>query len=397
MKEAAKRTKTNPAEIYAENVKNLDPQSQARIPPEPIMKRTIRNQRKTEHPASGTSIEGEWCTTGNPDNKRLLLVDDGDEDRLVIFATDEGLQNLSKSNEWYMDGNFALSPKGFMQLYVIRVQINGIFVTAVYCLLTKKTQSTYERMLNCLMEKCAEKNIFLDPMYIHVDFEKAVINAIKIVIGEHVEVNGCFYHLTQATHRHIQKMGLTNEYKSDEEFSAFCRQLDALAFLPLCDVAEGMVYLKSIMPEKGSAILEYFDNTYVTGTFRRINSTQDNCIRLRNCPPLFPPHVWNVHNITLNDGDRTNNETEGWNHRFSKIVGHCHPSIWVLITKIRLEVANDETKLAQNAFGTLPRKKKSKIYAELQNKLKNICNEYSRGERDIPNFLKAIAYTIRYL
>eukprot|EP00102_Acyrthosiphon_pisum_P022290 XP_016659500.1 PREDICTED: endocuticle structural glycoprotein SgAbd-9-like [Acyrthosiphon pisum] len=123
-----------------------------------------------------------------------------------------------------------------------------------------------------------------------------------LTLCEHVEVNGCFYHLTQATHRHIQKMGLTNDYKSDEEFSAFYRQLDALAYLPLCDIAEGMVYLKSIMSEKGSAILEYFDNTYVTGTFRRINSTQDNCIRLRNYPPLFPPHVWNVHNITLNDG-----------------------------------------------------------------------------------------------
>jgi hypothetical protein len=138
MKETAKQTKMNPTEIYAENVKTLDPQSQARVPPEPIMKRTIRNQRKTKHPASETNIEGEWCTTGNPDNKRLLLVDDGDEDRLVIFATNERLQNLSKCNEWYMDGNFALSLKGFMQLYVIRIQINGIFVTAVYCLLTKK-------------------------------------------------------------------------------------------------------------------------------------------------------------------------------------------------------------------------------------------------------------------
>jgi len=61
-------------------------------------------------------------------------------------------------------------------------------------------------MLNCLLEKCAEKNIFLDP--IHVDFEKAIINAIKTVISEHIELNGCFYHLTQATHRHIQKIGL---------------------------------------------------------------------------------------------------------------------------------------------------------------------------------------------
>lgn len=49
-------------------------------------------------------------------------------------------------------------------------------------------------------------------------------------------------------------MGLTKYYKSDEQFSVFCRQLNALAFLPLCDVAEGMVYLKSIMPENVSAV-----------------------------------------------------------------------------------------------------------------------------------------------
>ena len=113
-------------------MKTLDPESQARVLSASIMKRTICDQRKTNHPASGINIVGEWCTTGNPDNKRLLLVDDGDvddEDRIVIFATDEGLQNLSKSSEWYMDSNFALSPKGFMQLYVIKIQIYGIFVT----------------------------------------------------------------------------------------------------------------------------------------------------------------------------------------------------------------------------------------------------------------------------
>jgi len=52
MKEAANQTKTNPAEIYAENVKTLDAQSQARFLPKPIMKRTIRNQWKTTHPAT---------------------------------------------------------------------------------------------------------------------------------------------------------------------------------------------------------------------------------------------------------------------------------------------------------------------------------------------------------
>lgn len=37
-----------------------------------------------------------------------------------------------------------------------------------------------------------------------------------------------------------------------------------------------------------------------------------------------------------------------------------------------------------------------KIYAELKNKLKKICGKYLSRERDLPNFLIAIAYTILY-
>lgn len=61
-----------------------------------------------------------------------------------------------------------------MQLYVIRVKRNSIFISAIYYLFTNKVQSSYEQMLNCLMKKCAEKNIFPDPICIHVDFEKSV-------------------------------------------------------------------------------------------------------------------------------------------------------------------------------------------------------------------------------
>lgn len=43
--------------------------------------------------------KGEWCTIRNPDNKILLLVDDGDEDRIVIFATDEGIENACTPNQ----------------------------------------------------------------------------------------------------------------------------------------------------------------------------------------------------------------------------------------------------------------------------------------------------------
>jgi len=53
---------------------------------------------------------------GEPHNKTFLLFDDGvnEEDRMVIFATDEGLQHLSNSSSWYIDGNFGLAPKDFI-------------------------------------------------------------------------------------------------------------------------------------------------------------------------------------------------------------------------------------------------------------------------------------------
>lgn len=50
-----------------------------------------------------------------------------------------------------------------------------------------------------------------------MDFEIAVIKAAKNILGEHIR--GCFYHLTQSTHRKIQELGLENRYRNDNEFN----------------------------------------------------------------------------------------------------------------------------------------------------------------------------------
>jgi hypothetical protein len=40
-------------------------------------------------------------------------------------------------------------------------------------------------------------------------FEQAAMNAVTAVLGSHVNVHGCFYHLTQSTWRKVQELGLT--------------------------------------------------------------------------------------------------------------------------------------------------------------------------------------------
>jgi len=80
---------------------------------------------------------GYWTLTN--DGLRLLLdsKEDQFEDRVIIFATDEGLTYLTQAEIWMFDGNFAMAPSIFQQLYVIRVKIHDLYITTVYFLLEK--------------------------------------------------------------------------------------------------------------------------------------------------------------------------------------------------------------------------------------------------------------------
>jgi hypothetical protein len=167
--------------------------------------------------------------------------------------------------------------------------------------------------------------------------------------------------------------------------------LDGLAFLPLEDVSKGITYLKGIMPEEAAELFSYFDSTYVTGTTKKVGKA-----KFKNIPPRYPPSTWNVYLTTLGEGDRTNNSTEGWNHRFGNIVGQTHPSPWTLIEKIRLEVAVDEIKLLQRQNGRKGVKRKRTAVENRQNILKTLCEDYETKSISIDNHLKAIANAIKF-
>jgi len=148
------------------------------------------------------------------------LRDNGPEasERIVMFATDDHLRLLTASDTWYLDRNFRLSPKFFLQLYVIQIKKNVVFLTSIYCILQRKTKQTYVEMFQIIMEECAKRNLYPDPKYLHPDFESAVIEAAKEVIGVHINVRGCFYHFCQSTFRKVQELGLATMYKRLKNF-----------------------------------------------------------------------------------------------------------------------------------------------------------------------------------
>jgi len=100
---------------------------------------------------------------------------------------------------------------------------------------------------------------------------------------------------------------------------------------------------------------------------------------IRKIPPIFSPSSWNVHNAILVGEHWTNNMTEGWNNRFSKLCGHKHPTIWKLIRKIKMEISADEAKLALDAVGDSKTVKKLGQTRRVEKRLQNICIQIQVG------------------
>jgi len=100
--------------------------------------------------------------------------------------------------------------------------------------------------------------------------------------------------------------------------------MDSLALLPIRDLPAGIEFPRNNTPEGMEPLLNYFDAFYCTGTYRRIqrdapDDEGQNVMMLRRIPPLFPPHIWIVHQVTLDDEYRTHNLCKAWNHRIEHL------------------------------------------------------------------------------
>ena len=246
-----------------------------------------------------------------------------------------------------------------MQLYVIRVPLGTTAVSAVYALMERKSQQCYQELFQAILDYCDTADLPAPtPSTVLCDFELAVIRALRATLPPVAAIRGCFYHLTQATWRQIQELGLSVRYQHDDDLKLFCGKLDGLAFLPIADVPAGLNHLLQNTPDDAEGLVDYFSKTYVTGTFRHVQPAHGQVgVNLQLVPPRFLPELWNVHEATLNGAPRTNNQCEGWNNRFFHLLDYKHPSIWMLIEAIQMENRKVVTLIAQDLIGQPPRKR----------------------------------------
>ena len=155
---------------------------QGMVPPEPAMRRYL-------------VFVGPWTTTGGDDPKPFLSHDSGQNvrDRIIVFATDESLRVLCRTNTWFMDGNFSLAPPVFDQLYVIRASLGTTCISCVYALLPGKSETVYTEMLEAVTDACTALVFSADPTTVVTDFEMTAMQAVTAGFGQQVHVQGCFF------------------------------------------------------------------------------------------------------------------------------------------------------------------------------------------------------------
>ena len=161
--------------LVATALQTLSPAAMAEIGTVDTFKRDVQRQNARHRPAEPNSLavinlQQPWTTTGGQHQVPFLFHDTGPQDpeRMLLFATDECLQHLATSTEWYMDGNFKLAPRLFMQLYVIRVKLDDGAISCVYGLLCGKAEQNYHTMFTAIVQRCHNLGLFPAPTSVNV-------------------------------------------------------------------------------------------------------------------------------------------------------------------------------------------------------------------------------------
>ncbi|XP_053148756.1 uncharacterized protein LOC128343547 isoform X2 [Hemicordylus capensis] len=303
---------------------------------------------------------------------QLILHDSGVEnlDRILVLGDRDLMLELNKDTI-YGDGTFEKVPNMFDQLYTWHAKVGNSYLPCIYILLQKKNMDTYNRMFEIM--KLLIPN--LAPQRVLVDFEKACMNAVRIVFP-HAEVKGCYFHLCQSLIRKINNVGLKTEYETNMDINITLKSLAALAFVPIDDVRSVFDKLATKFPDEDSynEVLTYFFSTYIEGAAGR--------------DPQFPMRIWNHHDAALEQSPKTTNCCEGF-HKALNSLCHCsHPSVWSLFDGLQRDLACHKLTLATVQAGRLAVKKRK--YEALHDMVTTSVQQYEQVE-DKLNYLRTLA------
>ena len=394
------------SQVLLNGMQGLSPEAHLRTPLTNSLKRSIQRQRQLRRPAEPATLAdvdlvAPWTTTGGATQLPFLFHDRGQaagNDRILVFGEDAVIDHLASSDTWYMDGNFKVSPTMFTQLYVIRAKLDDGSISCIYAFLPGKGQHLYTELFQALHNKFNRLGLIPNVRYVTCDFEQGAYNALRFVFGQNVRIVGCFFHLKQSTFRKAVELGLRQYIVDDspqrrDDIRTFVEQIDAMAFVPRGHLNIAVRELRNNIPDPMVApLLEYFISTYIEGLLiPNSNPPQYN-------PPMFPPDVWNMYQITLDGRDRTNNVCEGWNNGFNVLVGQRHPPLYAAIDALQKDYVTSARNLNRSQNGTpLTQVIKQNVRTYNRN-VQNLCRQYQNNvyQGRMLDYLGRVSHNIRY-
>ena len=142
----------------------------------------------------------------NESGKKLFLHEH------IIYCSDYFIKKLRNSNHWYIDATF-VAPPSFTQMFVIlyRDDNTGKRYPGLYALINNKTKEGYLYMFKKIISIITiENSKKLNLITYSIDFEKSLIDSLKIVLPE-IRSVGCFYHYCKNIYNNAKKVGLLKE------------------------------------------------------------------------------------------------------------------------------------------------------------------------------------------
>lgn len=300
--------------------------------------------------------------------QHLVLIDDGQEDRILVFSSDRGL--LSQGSEFFMDGTFKSCCSLFDQLYTIHVDLGSSdvstrIVPAIYALLPDRKEATYRRLFTLL-----EKSSKFKPEKVHIDFERAAINALKQTFLE-VKIKGCNFHFNQCLWRKVQELGLVTSYKENSTIREHVRMCAALAHLPKEYIPEAWLLIMENSPQEDALVKfsDYFVEQWL----------QDS------------DFIW----VCYKERHRTTNSVEGWHHRLNNRVGKAHPNIYELLKILSDEIQYYDIVVKQTELNMYT-PKRAKKYCDLDYRINMTVDDFVQTKVSLGETLRKLMYIIKF-
>lgn len=262
--------------------------------------------------------------------------------RIIVFCSKRAREIIADVTEYFGDATFSCCPKPFQQLYILHGDIGSTITTTkvvplIYVLMPNKKQESYSIVFDLIKSQLPNFN----PKTMHLDFEKAAINAILCAFP-HVTLRGCFYHWKRAIWKKAKKLGLKS--KGEKRIAAL---IAALPLIPHESIKEGLEYVKSESSDSKKMLLflKYVESFWLSDKFSEIL-----CV--------------------FGERHRTNNTAESYHSKLNKEVNKRNATVINLLKGL--------TKLETSSFKTTS--KRRKIYIDNDDDIMGIQLQLLNGE-----------------